>query len=65
MTDLAVFLATEAKFIELNHPPQLREVHMREIFAGRIASTLNPPKIACEQLERLVQLATGREPNTV
>jgi hypothetical protein len=32
---------------------------MREIFAGRIPSTLNPPKIACEQLERLVQLATG------
>jgi hypothetical protein len=54
-----VFLATEAEFIELNRPPQLREVQMREIFGGRIPSTLNPPKIACEQLERLVQLATG------
>jgi hypothetical protein len=54
-----VFLATEAEFIELNHPPQLREVHMREIFVGRIPSTLNPPKIGCEKLERLVQLAKG------
>jgi hypothetical protein len=55
-----VFLATEAEFIEMNHPRQLRDVQIREIFAGRIPSTLNPPKIACEQLERLVQLVTGR-----
>jgi hypothetical protein len=55
-----IFLATEAEFIELNHPPHLSEVQMRNIFAGRIPSTQNPPKIACEQLERLLQLATGR-----
>jgi hypothetical protein len=55
-----VFLATEAELIELNSPPQLREPEMRDIFSGRIPSTQNPPKITCEQFERLVQLATGR-----
>jgi len=53
-----VFLATEADFIEVSHPPQLCTTHMLAIF-GRIRGTLNPPKISCEQLERLVQLATG------
>jgi hypothetical protein len=54
-----VFLATQADFIELNHPPHLGESQMRAIF-GRVPSTLNPPRIACRQLEALVQLATGR-----
>ena len=52
-----VFLVTEAEFMELNHPPQLVEAQMRAIF-GRIPSTLNPPVIACEQLQSLVGLAT-------
>jgi hypothetical protein len=52
-----VFLVTEPEFLELNHPPQLREVQMREIFAGKIPGTRNPPEITCEQLERLLQLA--------
>jgi hypothetical protein len=54
-----VFLATEPNFLELNNPPQLREAQMRAVF-GQIPSTLNPPQIACEQLERLLQLGTGR-----
>jgi len=54
-----VFLATRADFIELNHPPRLGEAQMRKIF-GQVPSTLNPPRIACGQLEALVQLATGR-----
>jgi hypothetical protein len=54
-----VFLATEAEFIELSHPRQLCEVQMRDIFSGRIPITQNPPKIACEQLERLIQVATS------
>jgi hypothetical protein len=52
-----VFLAAEPNFLELNQPPQLLERQMRRIF-GRVPSTLNPPQIACEQLERLVQLST-------
>jgi hypothetical protein len=54
-----VFLATEPEFLELNDPPQLAEAQMRSIF-GDIPGTLNPPRIACERLERLVQLATAR-----
>ena len=53
-----VFLATEAEFLELIDPPQLHESQVRAIF-GQIPSTLNPPQITCEQLERLVQLARG------
>lgn len=54
-----VVLATQADFIELNHPPRLGEAQMRAIF-GHIPSTLNPPRIACGKLEALVQLATRR-----
>jgi hypothetical protein len=54
-----VFLATQPNFIELNNPPRLGEAQMREIF-GRVPSTLNPPRIACGQLEALIQLAAGR-----
>ncbi len=53
-----VFLATEAEFIKLSHPPQLCTADMLAIF-GRIRGTQNPPMISCEELERLVQLATG------
>jgi hypothetical protein len=53
-----VFLITEPEFIELNDPPQLSETQMRAIFGG-IPGTLNPPRITCQRLERLVQLATG------
>jgi len=53
-----VFLVTKAEFIELNDPPQLREADMTAIFS-RIPATRTPPKIACKELERLVQFATG------
>jgi hypothetical protein len=56
-----VFLATKAEFIDLNHPPQLRGTEMIAIFS-KIPSTLNPPKIGCDKLDRLVQLATGTSP---
>jgi|ERR1700677_471812 hypothetical protein len=56
VADWPVFLATEPEFLALNHPPQLREAQMRAVFDG-IPSTLNPPQITCDQLERLVQLA--------
>ena len=51
-----VFLATKAEFIDLNDPPQLNETQMRAIFGG-IPATRNPPRISCERLEHLVQLA--------
>jgi hypothetical protein len=53
-----VFLVTEAEFLELNNPLHVLASHMIEAF-GRLPATLNPPEIACERLERLVQLATG------
>jgi hypothetical protein len=53
-----VFLATESEFIDLNNPPQLGEQQIRSVF-DRIPRTLNPPQIACAQLEHLVQLAAG------
>ena len=53
-----VFLATALEFLALNSPPQLRETQMRAVFGG-IPSTLNPPRITFQQLERLMQLATG------
>jgi hypothetical protein len=58
-----VFLATEADFIELSHPPQLCKTHMLTVF-GRIPGTLNPPTISCDQLERLVKLAKRALPRT-
>lgn len=54
-----VFLATKAEFLELMRPPQLRELDIVEIF-DRIPATLNPPEISCDQLERLVEIATER-----
>jgi len=53
-----VFLSTAAEFIDLEHPPQVRESQMRAIFE-RIPGTLNPPTITGKQLERLLKLATA------
>jgi hypothetical protein len=53
-----VFLSTAAEFIDLEHPPQVRESQMRAIF-GRIPGTLNPPTITGKQLECLLKLTTG------
>lgn len=57
-----VFLITEAEFLELDEPAQLTETQMRAVF-GDIPATLNPPRIACQRLERLIQLATGKVRN--
>jgi hypothetical protein len=54
-----LFLATEPRFLELVDPPQVSESQMRNVF-GSIPATLNPPKISCEELSKLVHLATNR-----
>jgi hypothetical protein len=56
IAECPVFLATEAEFIELKHPPQLCPADMVDIF-GRIRNTLNPPTITFEELEHLLRLA--------
>ncbi len=58
ITTSPVFLVTQAEFIELNNPPQLREDQLRAVF-GKIPGTRNPPNIACEKLDHLVKLAIG------
>ncbi len=59
ITRWPVFLATKAEFLELKHPPQLRDSDLLAVF-GRIPSTLNPPEITRGQLDRLIELATSR-----
>jgi hypothetical protein len=61
VTKWPVFLATQAEFRELTHPPQLRKTAIIEAF-GRVPGTLNPPEVPCDRLELLIQLATGAEP---
>lgn len=52
-----VFLATRAEFLELTRPPQLQEADIVRVF-GRVPATQTPPEIACDQLQRLVEIAT-------
>jgi len=52
-----VFLATSAEFLELIRPPQLREADIVGVF-GKVPATRNPPEITCDQLQRLVAIAT-------
>jgi hypothetical protein len=54
-----VLLACKSEFRQLVHPPQVSAHDMNAIF-GRIPSTLNPPRIRCTQLERLIRLAARR-----
>ena len=56
ITRWPIFLVTEADFLNLADPPQIHESQMRDVF-GYMPATLNPPKIACEQLRALVQIA--------
>jgi len=44
--------------LQSTSPPQLLEADMVEIF-GEVPGMLNPPKISCDRLGRLVELATG------
>jgi hypothetical protein len=54
-----VFLVTKVEFLDLIRPPQLREADLVNVF-GKVPGTRNPPKITCDQVERLVEVATGR-----
>lgn len=53
------FLATKVEFLDLVHPPQLREADLVKVF-GEVPGTLNPPKMTHDQLRHLVELATRR-----
>jgi hypothetical protein len=57
VTRWPVFLACESEFLELVSPRQLHRDQMIAVF-GRIPGTLNPPEIACGQLDQLLQLGT-------
>ena len=51
-----VLLACDSEFLELVSPPQLRQEEMIAAL-GRVRSTLNPPEIACAELDQLLRLA--------
>ncbi len=59
MSEWPVFLATEAEFLELNHPAQLRKPEFVAVF-GKVPGTQNPPEINCDRLQRLVEIAAGK-----
>ena len=54
-----VVLATQPEFLELHRAPEVHHQDLVSIF-GRIPATLNPPAIACHQLDALLHLAAGR-----
>ncbi len=58
ISEWPVFLVTTAEFLQLRHPPQLREAQLVKVF-GKVPSTLNPPQITASQLRRLLDLATN------
>jgi hypothetical protein len=59
-----VFLACEADFLELYHPPILTDGMMLEIF-GRVPPTLTPPPISEIEYAALYTLAFSHHPQPV
>ena len=59
ITDSPMFLACKAEFLELRSPPQVHKSDLLDIF-GRVPSTLNPPRILCNQLDRLLTSVRSR-----
>jgi hypothetical protein len=57
--DNGVFLACQAVFLELWHPPILRRSDLQRIF-GRVPGTQNPPKITSAEFDALAALAQQR-----
>jgi len=56
-----VFLVCEPEFLELFAPPQVCESEMKKVF-GRKPGTQTPPEITCEQLNRLLGVASRGTP---
>ena len=51
----SIFLACEAKYLELNDPPIITDEIMYQVF-GRVPGTQNPPSISHEEFEKFRQL---------
>jgi hypothetical protein len=59
ITKSPMFVVCEPEFLKLKSPPQLQESDLMDIF-GKIPGTQNPPRIQCEQLDRLLKTALSR-----